>query len=161
MAMRREDRAVRDSTVISQILDNCLVGRLGLSDDDQPYVVPLHFAHRLGPDGQVTVYMHGAPQGLKTDIVARNPRACFEADRHLGLVETATLCQFGAKYESVIGRGIVQIVANDDAKRAVFDLIAAKYAPSGVGSLAGQALGFVTVLALPLDQVSAKRRTAD
>ena len=41
--MRRNDREVRDRAEIQRILEVAKVLRLGLTDGDYPYIVPLHY----------------------------------------------------------------------------------------------------------------------
>ena len=43
--MRRVDREIKDEVIIEDILNNSLYCHLGLSKDDQPYVVPLNFVY--------------------------------------------------------------------------------------------------------------------
>jgi len=73
--MYRRDQEITDRIEMDRIIHTAMVCRLGLSDDGQPYVVPLNF----GYDGSV-VYMHSARQGRKLEIISRNPRVCLEFD---------------------------------------------------------------------------------
>ena len=41
--MRKREREVTDEAAILEILDKCKVLYLGLSDADQPYVVPMNY----------------------------------------------------------------------------------------------------------------------
>ena len=43
--MRRNDREVRDRAEIQRILEVAKVLRLGLTDGDYPYIVPLHYGY--------------------------------------------------------------------------------------------------------------------
>ena len=56
-------------------LSRAQVGRLALFDDEYPYNVPLNFAF---VDGKI--YVHGAFEGKKMELIARNPKLCFEVD---------------------------------------------------------------------------------
>ncbi|WXG39867.1 MAG: pyridoxamine 5'-phosphate oxidase family protein [Candidatus Freyarchaeum deiterrae] len=49
-------------------------GRLGLSVNDEPYVVPVSYAYHEGK-----IYIHSG-RGKKTEYLAKNPRVCFQVD---------------------------------------------------------------------------------
>ncbi|MCD8028618.1 MAG: pyridoxamine 5'-phosphate oxidase family protein [Erysipelotrichaceae bacterium] len=61
--MRRKDREVTDFNTIIQIIYNCEIIRLGLTDD-YPYIVPVNFAYTV-EDKQICFYIHGAMAGRK------------------------------------------------------------------------------------------------
>jgi nitroimidazol reductase NimA-like FMN-containing flavoprotein (pyridoxamine 5'-phosphate oxidase superfamily) len=52
---------------------------LGLYGDDYPYIVPLSFGFEES-DGVVCIYFHGAKEGFKQELIAKNNRVCIEAD---------------------------------------------------------------------------------
>jgi nitroimidazol reductase NimA-like FMN-containing flavoprotein (pyridoxamine 5'-phosphate oxidase superfamily) len=60
---------------IEKLLQKEVVGRLGCSDGKQVYVVPISYYY----DGEY-VYCH-THEGLKVDIMRRQPKVCFEVDR--------------------------------------------------------------------------------
>lgn len=43
--MRRHDRQITDENTINELIARCRAIRLGLRDEDEIYIVPLHFAH--------------------------------------------------------------------------------------------------------------------
>lgn len=86
-----------------KLLEDERVGRLGLNDDPQPYVVPTDFAYKDG-----IIYIHSAKDGKKSELARRNPYVCFEVDKYNSDV---------TEYMSVIIRGkIVEVY--DDAERS-------------------------------------------
>jgi uncharacterized protein len=80
-----------------RMLDEERVGRLGLNDEPQPYVVPTDFAFEDG-----AIYIHTPDQGLKARLARANPNVCFEVDRYN---ETVT------DFRSVIVRGQIAEVS--------------------------------------------------
>jgi nitroimidazol reductase NimA-like FMN-containing flavoprotein (pyridoxamine 5'-phosphate oxidase superfamily) len=176
--MRRQDRLVEDLPTIAAILGECEIGRLGLSDRGQPYVVPLHFAYTVDDDasraghaapghecasagradGAITVYFHGADEGRKLDVIGRAPRACFEADVRRGTIDAPEAAHIGAAYASVVGFGEVRLVEDLAGKLAALRLLVERYAPGRGAELGFDVVPGVTVLAMRLDEVSAKRR---
>ena len=65
---------------VEDLLDRAPVGRLGMSVDDQPLVVPLNYVYT---DGKV--YFHSASEGQKVDFLRKNPKVCFEVDEAMGV----------------------------------------------------------------------------
>ena len=86
--------------------------RLGLHGEYYPYVVPLSFGFEVNGD-KIAIYFHGAKEGLKHDLIAKNNRVCVEADIINGYVKLAK----GATtdYESIIGFGTCELVSGDEA----------------------------------------------
>ena len=88
--MRRAERAVTDREKILQILDACHCCRVGFSDPDGAYIVPLSFAFVPGtPD---RFYFHGAKEGRKAARIAARPKVGFELDCSYALVEGTSGC---------------------------------------------------------------------
>lgn len=62
--MRKQLREITDKEEIKDLFRNTDVIRLGISDDKQPYVVPVSFGFDWS-DEQPTFYFHGAREGKK------------------------------------------------------------------------------------------------
>jgi nitroimidazol reductase NimA-like FMN-containing flavoprotein (pyridoxamine 5'-phosphate oxidase superfamily) len=155
--LRRSDRAVAEAAEIDAILDRCEVGRLGLWSRGEPYVLPLHFAHVRGEDG-LTLYFHGAGEGRKMEAIGDGVRACFEADRRIGLVDSPRVAQIGATFESVIAWGRVEPCRDQESQLAGLAALLDKYAPGRSPELRPRDAALVTVLRMTLDEVTAKQR---
>jgi uncharacterized protein len=122
-AMRRKDREISDPTEIAKIMSNAQVGRIGLSMNEQPYVVPVNFAF-----DRERIYFHCADTGMKLDFLRTNPRVCFEVDENLGIVPGPVPWMFGFAYRSVIAFGTARILMGAEEKTMATKLITAKYA---------------------------------
>ena len=96
---------------------------MGLSMDEQPYVVPVNFVF----DSE-KIYVHCADTGMKLDFLRKNPRVCFEVDEDLGIIAGATPCAFGTAYRSVIAFGVARILSDLEEKTEATKLITMKYA---------------------------------
>jgi uncharacterized protein len=120
--MRRDEKEITDRTEIDLIIRGSRVFRLGLSDQGQPYIIPLCF----GYDGKA-LYFHCAKEGRKLDIVQRNKRVCFEFDTIEGMVEADQGCNWGIEYQSVIGFGTAQVVEDVIEKQTALTLLMAQY----------------------------------
>lgn len=100
---------------IESSLKDMHVGRLGLSDDEQPYVIPLNYLYIPGK-----LIFHGVLEGRKKrGIIKKNAKACFEVDRPL---EELRLDQFSChiEYESVICFGKIREIESVEERAQYF-----------------------------------------
>ncbi len=110
--MRRSDREIKNRDEILQVMRKCDVCRLALNDSDYPYILPLNFGMEVKND-QIILYFHGALEGKKYELIARDNRASFEMDCSHRLVTDSSNKSCTMEYESVIGRGIIELVPDD------------------------------------------------
>jgi nitroimidazol reductase NimA-like FMN-containing flavoprotein (pyridoxamine 5'-phosphate oxidase superfamily) len=150
--MRRNDREIKDIKEINGIIRRCRVCHLAMCDDGQPYIVPLNF----GYDGRF-LYFHVAPEGRKIDIIKRNDRVCFEFDILHDIVTAQQACDWGAKYESVIGSGTVEILADLEAKKEALEWIMRQYG-KGTWTFPEEILKKTFVLRVRINEISGKAR---
>jgi nitroimidazol reductase NimA-like FMN-containing flavoprotein (pyridoxamine 5'-phosphate oxidase superfamily) len=120
--MRRKDREITDIALIEAIIRNSLVCRLGMSRNDQPYVVPLCFAYN-----DSTLYFHSAAEGMKLDILQQNPNVCVEFDIDQKVIHGDKPCKWGMQYRSVIGFGQASIVSAPEEKQTALAAIMQQY----------------------------------
>ena len=73
--MWRKEKEITEKSAIEAVILQSIVCRLGLSDGNIPYIVPLCFGYQ-----DRAIYVHGSSEGKKTDIIQRNPNVCFEFD---------------------------------------------------------------------------------
>lgn len=153
--MRRSDREVTDRSEILDIIRRCDVCRLALNDGDYPYILPLNFGMDTS-EGGVILYFHGAAQGRKYDIIAQDNRASFEMDCSHRLVTRPERKSCTMEYESVIGRGRIEIVEGDK-KLAALKLLNAHYGADNLEIDEAVAQRTV-VMKLTVEDMTAKRR---
>lgn len=120
--MRRKDREVTDILKIEQIINACDCCRLGFSDEDGVYIVPLNFGYENG-----TFYFHGAYEGRKIDLIRKTVSAGFELDTGHKLNTGESACGFSFGFQSVIGQGSVSIIEDTEEKKEGLRLIMAHY----------------------------------
>lgn len=150
--MRRSDREITDRSEIDDIIRQCQVCRLGLTDGVEPYVVPLSF----GYDGRA-LYFHCAGEGRKLDILRKNSRVCFEFDILDGLVTGDAACQWGMAYRSVIGAGLGHIIEEPDERRQALAILMKQYANAEF-TFPDAAVDSVAVIRVDITSVSGKQR---
>ena len=114
--MTRREREVTDREEIRKILDKCQILHLGLTDGDEPYVVPLNYGYTMENEDLV-LYVHGATAGYKLDLIQANPKVFFEMDCDVIPFEGQKACQYGTAYASVMGRGRAEILEDVEEKK--------------------------------------------
>lgn len=155
--MRQIKRKIERIEDIADILARCDTVRIGFHDDEYPYVVPLSFGYEID-DGKIIIYIHGAKEGLKHDLIVSNNKVCVEADIFQGYKSTG----FGmtTTYESVIGFGKIEAADLDDSIKGL-DLLMEHCGVTGFSSSQCMSLGITTVYKIIIDKVTGKKRTTD
>lgn len=155
--MRRTDREVTDLAQLLAWLREAPVGRIGLADAGVPYVVPLNFGI-LSTD-PLTLVFHCAATGRKLEMMAHNPRVCFEADLPGELREAGDeACRWGMAFRSVIGWGRLERVEDPEEKRASLVALMDKYAARREWRFDPAQVGATVVLKLTLDEITGKQK---
>jgi len=113
--MRRKDKEIINIDEKLEIITKCKVCRLGLSENNYPYIVPLNYGFSYD-DGKLTLYFHCAKEGKKIDIIKKNNNVCFEIDCDTKLIEGKTPCDYGYGFKSIIGFGKIIILDTKDEK---------------------------------------------
>ncbi|MDE6232030.1 MAG: pyridoxamine 5'-phosphate oxidase family protein [Lachnospiraceae bacterium] len=116
--MRRNDREIKEFENIVSVMEKCDVCRLAFNTEDYPYILPLNFGMEI-EDGKVTLYFHGANEGRKYELMAKDNRVCFEMDCSHRLVTDEESGSCTMEYESVIGQGLVEIVPDEEKYNAL------------------------------------------
>lgn len=156
--MRRSDREIKEFDEIVEVIKRCDVCRIALNDGGYPYIVPLNFGMKA-EDGQIILYFHGAGEGKKFELIEQDNRAGFEMDCSHRLVADADGCSCTMKYESVVGRGRIEIVPEEEKVKALSVLMGQyhKQYPAGGFSFPKETVRRTAVMKLTVEQVSGKR----
>ena len=118
---KRETR-VTDPEQILHILDTAKVLHLGLSVNDEPYVVPMNYGYTM-EEGKLTLYLHSAVRGKKLEMIQANPRVFFEIDCDRMPFEGRVPCQYGMVYSSIMGKGTATLVEDPEAKMQAMSIL--------------------------------------
>ena len=152
---KRESR-VTDPTEIIRILDTAKVLHLGLSVNDEPYVVPMNYGYTM-EDGKLTLYLHSAVRGKKLDMIQANSKVFFEIDCDRMPFEGRVPCQYGMVYSSIMGRGTARIVEDvEEKKRAMAVLM--KTQTGKDFSFEDRLVSIVAVIRVDVAEYTAKHR---
>jgi nitroimidazol reductase NimA-like FMN-containing flavoprotein (pyridoxamine 5'-phosphate oxidase superfamily) len=153
---RRPERAAYDADTIHAILDAATIAHVGFVVDGQPFVIPMLFG-RLDD----VVYLHGSVASRLQRTLGQGIETCLTATIVDGLVLARSAFHHSMNYRSVVVRGVSTAVSGDEkirALRAISEhLLAGRWDESREPN--DLELRQTSVLRLPLDDASAKRRT--
>jgi len=151
--MRRKDKEITDKNEIKAILKRALVCRIAFLENNRPYIVPVNFSYNDN-----FLYFHSAPEGKKIDILRDNKNVCFEIDIDIEIVKVATLCNWSAKYRSVIGFGKANFVEEFEEKKYVLNLIVQKYSgTSDEYEFSEGVVDTITVVRITIESMTGKK----
>lgn len=156
IGMRRREREVTDETMIRDVLDRAKYLHLGMSDDGQPYVVPMNYGYRL-QDGVLTIYLHGAVEGYKYEVLKKNPRISFTLECDTQPFEGRLACQYGMTYFCIMGKGTAVLVDDIKEKEEALSLLM-KTQTGGAFEFDEKMVSIVNVIRLDITEFTAKRR---
>lgn len=121
--MRRQKCEVTDPVKIEEIIKKARVVHLGMVDGNKPYIVPMHYGY-IYENGGLTLYLHGATEGRKYDVIAANPNVFIEIDTDMVLTSGGEVpCEYDANYACVMGEGIASILTGVDEKIMGLELL--------------------------------------
>lgn len=155
--MRRKDREVTRFDDIIAIIKRCSVCRLAFNDTatGYPYILPLNFGFTLSQEGKLTLLFHGATEGYKYEVIARDPRASFQMDANHNLIsdDERGYCTF--EYESVMGQGKIAFIEERDEKLKALTIITDNYHKEHF-AFNEKAVDRTTVMKLEVEKITAK-----
>jgi nitroimidazol reductase NimA-like FMN-containing flavoprotein (pyridoxamine 5'-phosphate oxidase superfamily) len=155
--MRRKDKEITQRVVIEEIFRQNDVGRLGLSVDNKPYIVPMNFAYF---DGRI--YLHSHRDGSKMRIIKQNPYVCFEVDE--GEIVTGDKpCDFSWIYKSAIAYGKARVIDSEDERVKALKIISDKYSFGKGKSITPELMkGFthLKLIEIKIDEMTGKQSPA-
>ena len=154
--LTKRECLVTDPEQIRHILDSGKVLHLGLSVNDEPYVVPMNYGYTL-EEGKLVIYLHSAVRGKKLDMVQANPKVFFSIDCDRMPFEGRVPCQYGMVYSSIMGRGTATLVEDPEAKMEAMSI----FMKSQTGkdfTFNERLVSIVTVIRIDVAEYTAKHR---
>ena len=152
--MRRKDREVQSLDEIFDILNRCDTVRVAFRGEEYPYVVPVSFGAEL-VNGKVIVYFHCAREGMKLELLKKDPRICVEGD--IFIRTETTNHGITTRYESVIGFGECRIVEDEKEIKHGLKLLTEHYGYLDYSLDRCRALEHLYVVKAVLSEITGKR----
>jgi nitroimidazol reductase NimA-like FMN-containing flavoprotein (pyridoxamine 5'-phosphate oxidase superfamily) len=153
---RLPKRGKYDSETVYKILDEAFVCHVGFVADGQPYVIPTNFG-RVGD----TLYLHGSAASRMLRTLSEGIPVCVTVTLVDGLVLARSAFHHSVNYRSVVILGTARLVSDPTEKMEALRLFTEHIVKGRWDEIrwpTEQELKGTTVLALPLEEVSAKVR---
>jgi nitroimidazol reductase NimA-like FMN-containing flavoprotein (pyridoxamine 5'-phosphate oxidase superfamily) len=154
---RVPSRGVYDRDAIHAILDEALIAHLGFVHDGQPFVIPTLHA-RVGD----TLYVHGSSASRAIRTLGAGVPACVTVTLLDGVVLARSAFHHSINYRSVVVLGNARLVEGPDERLRALEAFTERLIPGRWGEVrppSAKELKGTRVLALPLDEASAKVRS--
>jgi hypothetical protein len=154
---RLPKRAVYDREAVYRILDEGLVCHIGFVAEGKPVVIPTSYGRK-----DDTVYLHGSAASRMLRTLGKGVDVCVTITLLDGLVLARSAFHHSVNYRSVVIFGTATVVEDREGKLEALRVFTEHVAPGRwqeVRPPSDKELQATTVLALPLQEVSAKVRT--
>ena len=154
---RLPKRGAYDRETVFKILDEAFVCHVGFVMDGQPYVIPTNF----GRNGE-TLYLHGSAASRMLRTLTEGVPVCVTVTLTDGLVLARSAFHHSVNYRSVVVLGAARLVEDPTEKMEALRRFTEHIMKGRWDEIrwpTEQELKATTVLALPLEEVSAKART--
>jgi uncharacterized protein len=154
---RRAGRGSYDRSVIDGILDEGLVGHVGIVAEEQPYVIPVLYAR----DGE-SIYIHGSPLSRLLGTLAEAVPMCLTVTLLDGVVFARSAFHHSLNYRSVVVLGDGHVIRASEDKRAALRTVVEHVARGRAEDVRGpsnQELDATEVVSIAIREASAKIRS--
>ena len=141
---------------IEQFLKHAPVGRLGTTDNQRPYIVPLHFLYHEGK-----IYFHAKPDGKKIRNLKANKNVCFEVDEFKEIITAKTACSFSVRARSVIIIGHARLIDEFQEKLEILENLVKKYSPDDPKPMEMSEINSVVVVEIQIETIEGKKKYWD
>ena len=157
--MRRQDREIKDRSVILDIIHSLPTGHLAMNDAGKPYGVTMNYYSELDADRNAVLYFHGAKEGRKAEILSRDPHVYFFAERDDGpkvIARPNGMRSVTNLYVSVAGEGVMVPVEAFEEKRRILLAMANAFSDEPFDSLPDAVVEMTAVWKLVLNSMTGK-----
>jgi len=154
---RHPERGEYDRATIHAILDEALICHVGFAVDGQTYVIPTIHAR----DGDM-LYLHGSPASRMLKSIKQGIDVCVTATLLDGLVLARSVYNHSMNYRSVVVLGCANEVTDREEKLRAMECVVEHVVPGRWNEARRpneKELRSTTILALPIEEASAKIRT--
>jgi len=150
--MRKKEKEIKDEDTIKSVIKRATVCRIGLSENNVPYIVPLNFGYKDN-----CLYFHSAREGKKIDMIRRNNDVCFEIDIDNEIVKGEDPCGWSTKYYSIIGFGKAYLLEGFEEKRKALDIIMEHYSNKSSFEYPEEAVNNAAFIKVEIESMTGKK----
>ena len=155
--MRRKDREITDEAAIERFISDQQIMRIGFYDDGEVYIVPVNYGFER-KNGEYVFYFHGAKAGRKYELAKSQPCVGFEIDGAYALLPADKARDHSARFQSVIGNGVLSVKDGEAEKIAGFDRLMLQLTGKNGHEYSKGMLNAVAVFKLEAEKLSCKAK---
>ncbi len=149
--MRRNEKEIKDTKIIKEILVKSNICRIALIDEEFPYIIPMNFGYYKN-----TIYFHCAKEGRKIDLIKKNNKVGFEIEQSHKILKDKKSCKWTTEYRSIIGFGKIVIINDFDEKVRGLDILMTHHGKKD-NIYNEKAVNNVVILKLKIEGLTAKQ----
>lgn len=153
--MRRNERNITETQLIEEIINKADVCRIAIANNNIPYMVTMNFGYDAKGGG--SIYFHCANEGRKLEMIRKNNHVCFEMDTDHAIYKGEKGCDWGMKYNSVVGYGNISFVTGKEYRIKGMDCIMSHYGGDRKFTYDEKVLGKTTILRLDITEMTGKK----
>jgi nitroimidazol reductase NimA-like FMN-containing flavoprotein (pyridoxamine 5'-phosphate oxidase superfamily) len=150
--VRRKDKDITDIQLIEKILKEAEVIRIAMVDEGMPYLVAMNYVYADG-----SIYMHCAKEGRKIDVLKKNNKVAFQADKDVELLLARDACRCSTKYLSVFGTGHTTFIDEKEEKKQALDALMTRYTGGLSFEYPNEVLERTLVIKVSIDTMTGKK----
>jgi uncharacterized protein len=150
--VRKKDKEIKDRKEIEEILSSNKICRIALSEDNNPYVIPMNYGYK-----ENKIFLHTGKNGKKIDIIEKNNKACFEITDSVEIKRAEKACYFSTKYRSVIGFGNIKIVNELDKKKKALKILMKQHTNKNDWHFPDKAVEKTMILEIEIESITGKK----
>jgi nitroimidazol reductase NimA-like FMN-containing flavoprotein (pyridoxamine 5'-phosphate oxidase superfamily) len=144
---------MKTSREMKLLLERMPVGRLAVTTEDGPYIIPVNYLFFEG-----SIYFHSGLSGRKMEALQADSRVCFLVDEVGPQVLWEQGCGISQVYKSVVCFGKAEFVEGPLEKRGILERMVQKYVPSSypVSPMTDQNVKKTAVVRIVIESMSGK-----
>lgn len=159
--MRLAKREIHDMAVIRDILEECDVVRLGLTDQEGMFIMPVNYGYDLDvheDHTELRLYIHGSDEGRKADAIKSDSCVAIELDCSHKIITGDYTCSYSYAYRSIMGSGTAVKLKTDEEKRYALEKLMEHMAPESKISFLPEMFERTAVYRIEVEYFTAKER---
>lgn len=166
--MRRAKREITAPDQLRAIIDACQTVRIGATDSEGMFIVPLSFGYDWSVDAagavRLALWLHSADEGRKADAFNAGGDAgapvALEMDREDGVITGDYSCAYSFAYRSIMGTGHIYPIHDPREKLHGLDRIMEHMAPGAPVSFSDEAVARVAIWRVDVERFTGKQRSS-
>ncbi len=150
--MSRKNQQIKDPALLNKIILSARIIRVAMNDNGYPYILPFNF----GFDDN-SIYIHAGTEGKKLDLLKKDNKVGFEIEGDVDIIQDEKACKWSTFYQSVIGKGRMEIITSTVKKTRGLEIIMAHHGAKPPFHFNDKQIAATVILKLPIESMTGKK----